>query len=477
MNCCTHFLQSKIIFSLFLFLNFNVVLSFAQSSQRSTQKEVKSELLQSGPMVGYSEMSEIGLWVQTKKPAKIQIGYRPKMTFSTDSLIKDKVISDAPFEFTEPIQTTSITAFVAKPVLRNLEHSTKYEYKLLINDKEIPFDYELKCQTQLLWQYRIEPPKIKFAFGSCTYVNEQKDDRKGKGYGSEYEIFTSIYKENVDFMVWGGDNTYLREPDWGSRSGIMHRYTHTRSLPEMQPLLGTVHNYATWDDHDFGPNDSDYTFWNKDITTEAFRLFWHSQNTNNIDGGNDIVSVFSWGDAQFFMMDNRTFRQSQDYEAKNKNYLGEKQVQWLIESLVSSKAAFKFIVVGAQVLNESEIFENYSTYPEERKSLLDAIGKQNIEGVIFLTGDRHHSVITKLERKDNYTLYDFTSSSLTAGSATPKENENPTAIKESFIIKKHNYAVVEIEGKRKERVLTITYKDKDGRELYSLKIEEKELAK
>ncbi|WP_338763079.1 alkaline phosphatase D family protein [Bernardetia sp. ABR2-2B] len=449
------------LFICFLFLTLSF--SFAQ-------QEIKEELLQSGPMVGYSEMSEIGLWVQTKKSAKVQIAYRPKLDIATE-----KAISDTPFQLTEAIQTNSLTAFVAKPVLKNLEHSTKYEYKVIIDGKEILFDYDLKCQTQLLWQYRTDPPKIKFAFGSCVYVNEEKNDRPGKGYGSEYEIFTSIYKENVDFMVWGGDNTYLREPDWGSRSGIMHRYTHTRSLPEMQPLLATVHNYSTWDDHDFGPNDSDYTFWNKDITTEAFRLFWHSQNTNNIDGGNDIASVFSWGDAQFFMLDNRTFRQSQDYEAENKDYLGEKQVQWLIESLVSSKAAFKFVVMGAQVLNESAIFENYSTYPEERKKLLDAIQEQNIEGVIFLTGDRHHSVVTKMERENDYPLYDFTSSSLTAGAASPYGDENPTAIKESFIGKTHNYAVIEIEGKRKERVLTITYKDKDGKDLYSLTIKEEEL--
>ena len=436
------------------------------------QKNSKNELIQSGPMVGYSEMKEIGLWIQTKKAAKVQMAYRPIKNLATDELIKD-----APFQFTESIETNSLTAFVAKPVLQNLAHSTKYEYKVIIDGKEIPYEYDLKCQTQILWEWRTDPPKIKFAFGSCTYVNEKEDDRPGDGYGSEYEIFTSIYKENVDFMVWGGDNTYLREPDWGSRSGIMHRYTHTRSLPEMQPLLGTVHNYATWDDHDFGPNDSDNTFWNKNITTEAFNLFWCNQNRSQIDGGNDIVSVFSWGDAQFFMLDNRTFRQAQDYKAENKEYLGEKQIQWLIESLVSSKATFKFVVVGAQVLNESAIFENYATYPEERKKLLDAIQEQNIEGVIFLTGDRHHSVITKMERENDYPLYDFTSSSLTAGSSSPKGSENPTAIKDSFITKTHNYAVIEIDGKRKSRVLTITYKDKDGKDLYSLMIKEEELRK
>lgn len=470
MNFYTRTFSKSKIQVMFLTCCFITFLSFSSFAQKEIKSNLKTELVQSGPMVGYSEMSEIGLWVQTKKAAKVQIAYRPKLDLATK-----KAISDAPFQFTEVFQTNSLTAFVAKPILRNLDHSTKYEYKILIDNQEIPFEYELKCQTQLLWQYRTDPPKIKFALGSCVYVNDEKNDRLGKGYGSEYEIFTSLYKENVDFMVWGGDNTYLREPDWGSRSGIMHRYTHSRSLPEMQPLLAGIHNYATWDDHDFGPNDSDYTFANKNITTEAFQLFWHSQNTSIIEGANNVVSTFAWGDAQFFMLDNRTFRQAQDYEAENKSYFGEKQVQWLIESLVASKAPFKFVVAGGQILNESAIFENYATYKEERQKVLDAIQKQNIEGVIFLTGDRHHSVITKMERENDYPLYDITSSSLTAGTATPKEGENPTAIKDSFIVGKHNYAVIEIDGKRKERVLTITYKDKDGKDLYSLKIKEDEL--
>lgn len=35
----------------------------------------QKELLQSGPMLGYSEMKEVLLWVQTKSPAKVQFAY------------------------------------------------------------------------------------------------------------------------------------------------------------------------------------------------------------------------------------------------------------------------------------------------------------------------------------------------------------------------------------------------------------------
>ena len=54
--------------------------------------------------------------------------------------------------------------------------------------------------------------------------------------------------KNPDFMLWLGDNTYLRESDWNSRTGFIKRYPHTRALSELQPLLASTHHYATWDD-------------------------------------------------------------------------------------------------------------------------------------------------------------------------------------------------------------------------------------
>ena len=54
---------------LFVFFIASICLniSFAQQS-----------LLQSGPMLGYSEMREVMLWVQTKEAAEVQFVYWPK---------------------------------------------------------------------------------------------------------------------------------------------------------------------------------------------------------------------------------------------------------------------------------------------------------------------------------------------------------------------------------------------------------------
>lgn len=54
--------------------------------------------------------------------------------------------------------------------------------------------------------------------------------------------------------------------------------------------------------------------------------------------------------------------------------------------------------------------------PEELNELLTAIEREKINGVLFLSGDRHHTELTKVSRAGTYPLYDLTSSPLTSGS-------------------------------------------------------------
>ena len=209
----------------------------------------QSNYLQSGPMVGYSTMMEVLLWVQTNAPANVQIKY-------WDELRPNNKLS------TEEVQTNKRTAFTAKLLADKVEPGNKYVYELTINGKKVNRPYPLKFQTQTLWQWRTDPPDFKMVIGSCAYVNDEPYDRPGAPYGDGYQIFTQIHAKQPDLMLWLGDNVYLREADWNSITGIHYRNTHTRSLPELQALLGSSHHYAIWDDHDFGPNNSDRGLWN-----------------------------------------------------------------------------------------------------------------------------------------------------------------------------------------------------------------------
>ncbi len=431
------------------FLVFNTPIVFSQ------------DLVQSGPMVGYSTMREALLWVQTTETADVHFEYF------------DKENPDQRYK-TATIATLAKDAFVARLLADQILPGNTYTYELFVNGVKITRDYPMEFQSQTLWQWRTDPPEVNFALGSCNFVNEERFDRPGRPYGSEFEIFESIHQKSPDFMLWLGDNTYLREADWNSRTGFLHRYTHTRSLPEMQPLLASTHHYAIWDDHDFGPNNSDSSFWEKEMATEIFKLFWTNPNYN-VTGEGGITGTFQWADLQFFLLDNRYFRTSNRNFATDREMLGKAQIDWLINAMASSYAPFKFVAIGGQVLSSEADYENYATYPEERQYLLDKIREARIEGVIFLDGDRHHTGLSRMqESSDVYPLYDLTCSSLTAGAYDDKEEGNIYKLEET-LVGQHNFGILNVSGPRKERVLEITIFDKDGKELWSKEIQAKDL--
>lgn len=438
----------NIFFSLLFFFY-----SFSAFSQK--------ELLQSGPMVGYSEMKEVMLWVQTSKEAIVHFEYWVKENITK----KYKTI---------PLKTLKENAFIVKGIADQLEPGKEYHYEVFINNMLIKRPYPLSFKAQSLFQWRSDAPDFSFAIGSCNFVNDSLNDRPGKPYGGGYEIFESIYLKHPDFMIWGGDNTYLRETDWSTSTGILYRNTHTRSLPQLQPLLGSVHHYAIWDDHDYGPNDSDRSFYNKNSSTNAFKLFWANQNYGIHEGGG-IASTFIWNDVQFFLLDNRTFRSPNKRSTGERICFGKNQLDWLIDGLVSSQATFKIIVCGGQVLNPATVYENYSNYSEERMSLLKAIENEKIKGVLFLSGDRHHTELSKLERENKlYPLYDLTVSPLTSGFYTYKSEGNTLQV-EGTLYNEKNFGIIKVTGKKNERKLIITIYDQKGNEIWTKELMKSQL--
>lgn len=423
-------------------------------------------LLRSGPMVGYGEMTEILLWVQTTRPAAVQYQYWEAS--SPNVRMKSAVGTQSAADMS-----------IVKTVITGLTPGKKYEYELMLDGKPVKRPYPLRFQTQPLWQWRADPPEFSVAFGSCVYVNEKELDRPGKPYGTDYNIFSTIASSKPDLFLWVGDNTYLREADWNSRSGIIHRYSHTRSLPEMQPLLGSVHNYATWDDHDFGPNNADRTYRLKEVTLEAFQQFWGNQ-TYGTDGTKGIFGRFTWGDAEFFLLDDRYHRSPNDApDDEHKTMFGKEQLQWLKDCLVSSSAPFKFIVNGNQVLNaDGEYYEAMPQFTREYAELVSYIKTNRIPGIIFLSGDRHHTELVVHTDSTFYPLYDFTSSALTSGLNHPlseKEQKNPSRVAGTLVNDRHNFGMLRFSGPRTDRTVTLECIDLTGTVRWSRPIKANDL--
>lgn len=401
-----------------------------------------------GPMVGHVDMLEANIWLQCSGPCTARIRY----SADGDSVLVTGVRTSDPEK-----------AHVLKFRLDRLVPATRYTYEVEVNGTVRQFPEQLTFSTQPLWKFRGEPPPFTLAMGSCTYVNEPAYDRPGLPYGSDLHIFNSIADERPDLMLWMGDNIYLREPDWGSRSGYLHRHTHTRSAPELQRLLRSTQHYAIWDDHDFGPNDADGSFINAPIALETFELFWANP-TTGAPGVPGAITAFSHLDVDLFLLDDRTYRVNAENRTSDPAILGHAQLDWLIRALKYSDATFKLVAVGNQVLNTAKVFENFANYPLERSLLLERIQQEGISGVVFLSGDRHFTELSTLRVEGYPEIHDLTVSPLTSGLAPA--NEVNTLRVEGTLVREHNFATLGFSGTRAERVMTIRVFDADGELLW-----------
>lgn len=411
------------------------------------------------PMVGHTGLRDARIWIQTKAPCSATVVCWP------DSL------GDAPEAVLIPPVQELVPGKANTAIfdLGGLEPGTTYRYQILVEDEPATTGFDralLKFTTQPLWQYRFDPPDFTMAVGSCVFINEPRYDRPGAPYGGGYSIFESMAATDPDAMLWLGDNVYFREVDWGSMSGMQHRYSHLRAVPELQSLLGACPHYAIWDDHDFGPNDSDGSWVHKDWAATAFGQFWANPSQGLPDlGGQGITSSFQFHDIDFFLLDNRTFRVNQGNVTNAPQVLGEEQVDWLIQALKYSRAPFKVIAIGGQFLSDYAKYENMAQYPEERAGLLRRIEKEDIHGVVFLSGDRHSTELSALTLNDGRQILDFTCSALT--SKTYDNNNEPNSLRvDGTMVTVRNFGTLEVTGPRKERVLTIRAHDAEGATLW-----------
>lgn len=411
--------------------------------------------LLSGPMVGFTYMRESRIWVQTKTRGAVMIEY-------WDSAHPDAKKRSA------PVQANAAGHYIVNCIADDVEPGITYDYQVFINGEAVKLSYPAHFKTPPLWQWRSDPPAMTIAAGSCLYINEEQYDRPGKPYGSDYNILQSLAKEKPDLMLWLGDNVYAREPDFYTRTGMIKRYTHDRALPELQPLLAATINYAIWDDHDYGPNDSGSEWILKEDSWDIFKMFWANP-TYGINGQKGCTSFFSYGDVDFFLVDDRYFRTPNHCKTcTNRTMIGEAQMNWLLGSLSESRAPFKIVAIGGQVLTTNKASETYiNFFPAERDTLLNRIARENVKGVVFLTGDRHFTELSALKNSAGNWMYDLTTSPLTAGVYADAAKEINTNRVEGTLVTQHNYALMKFSGPRTNRQMQIVVCDMNGKELWT----------
>lgn len=419
----------------------------------------------SGPMLGPVELRDAKIWVEVSPEVKsVSIQYNRKGD------VKNKTISykgELGNEF-NPVQLT----------LGGLDFNTTYQYRIIINGKASGKSGEFT--TKDLWQWRKPAPDFSFLAGSCFYVNEPLVDRPGKPYGGDSSIFETMAKEKSAFMLWLGDAWYTREVDYYSEWGLWYRASHDRAFPMLQPFLKAMPQLAIWDDHDYGPNDIGSNYVLKEASRRVFTSYFC--NPSYGENGQGIYTMTSWGDVDVFLTDGRWWRSADELKDSvngmpnpDKRQLGQQQMAWLKNSLLYSRATFKIIALGSQVLNPVSPFDKWSDFPVEYNDIMKFLEEYKINGVVFLTGDRHHSEVIKVNRPGSYPLYDVTVSPLTSGTHVfgTAEKSNPYRI--VGIDQKQNYGKFIFSGPRGKRKLTVEFLGIKGEKLGEWSVMEDDL--
>ena len=249
------------------------------------------------------------------------------------------------------------------------------------------------------------------AFGSCNDPD----------YNTSVLPHISNALDSANYMVWLGDNIYLKDNEWRYSDSIESKYNEVFQRKEFKDLLNKSEHLAIWDDHDAGPNDCSSLSEGLDLTMSHFKSFWNPSypmpNAKSYYGAKQTQD----GLVEFFFLDNRSFKIPQGLEGAT--LYGAEQLDWLKQAYSASQAAVKIILMGGQFLNSAPTFENVSIYPEERQWLIDLFAQSS--GVpIVLTGDRHHGEISKLVAENGKVIYDATASPLTAKSFAHHEENN-----------------------------------------------------
>ncbi len=322
-------------------------------------------------------------------------------------------------------------------------------------------------------QQKVKPIKFKsnlskIAFGSCS-----KEDKN-------QPILETVLTKQPQLFIYLGDNIYgdSREMDV-----LKTKYKKLAIKKEFQDLRSNCMILATWDDHDYGENDSGRHYPFKAESKEIFLDFWKEPKNSKRRKHEGIYHAVFFGDQdqkiQVILLDTRTFRDDlvlagADEEWKNdykpnsspdSTFLGAQQWKWLEEQF-QLPAKIRIIASSNQFAHEYNGYESWTNVPHEQKKMLDLIKKTKANGVVFISGDVHWGELSKMNNEEAYPIYDITSSGLTETWESVEPNKNRIG----EVVRDVNFGMISIDWSNPDPELSFHIFDIDGKSRVDLQV-------
>ncbi len=379
---------------------------------------VRGQSITLSPVVGNVTSNRADILFRTDIPGTVKIEF---------SLFED---------FSQSFFTTGTTTgsgdseLFGKLSLTNLTPDEIYFYRFIINEQ--PYD------DGITRSFKTFPPEgsgdeFKFIFGSGQ---QERNDPESYVGG----IFPVLADEEAAFFIQQGDWTYPDTTDYYDPGNYFnlnydliidsYKSKYASDYPMVRLLSNTPVAY-TYDDHDLSNNDCDGTYPGIPNSIKGYVNLFPSYPV--VDSSDGIYQKFTYGNSDIFLLDNRSKRspniEAFEFEGDSLYFeplpghtiLGEAQMNWLMEELLNSTANWKFISTGtpfnpgwraaiewavsAQGFLDSLLLpttgyvtpqeialfsaDKWSAFPEDIIGLIKFVSDNQIENVIFLSGDTH----------------------------------------------------------------------------------------
>lgn len=347
---------------------------------------LQQPLVTHGALVGAVTDSSVKIWARADQSAALRL--KVKRSGTADWMLSPVVSLTPESDFTGVIALTELLP------------DTHYEFVVTLDGVDQP---ERGGTFKTLKPYG-QPLSYRFALGADMYYPEQP-----------FVIFDAVTARQPDFMLLLGDQIYADGPDRvaDAKAGYERKHKENWADPPFSAFARRFPTFMVWDDHEI---DNDWDLGKRGRDRSAVLAYEEYQNNHNpapLTPGENYYT-FSAGNTDFFVLDTRTYRSENGSPAgPDKTMLGAVQKQALKDWLLTSQAAFKFIVTSVP-FNEhgntgsvEEGQDNWNNFQDERAEIFNLIRDHCIPGVILLTGDQHWAGVFKLPYAQPIALYEF----------------------------------------------------------------------
>lgn len=245
------------------------------------------------------------------------------------------------------------------------------------------------------------PSSFKVAFGSCART------------GSKHRVFSSINEKEPLFYMNIGDFHY-ENINQNCSYKFAEAYFDILGAPNQAELYSSRPFVYIWDDHDYGPNNSNADAICRREALEAYRMFI-PHFPIALEGDKAPVSQsFTAGRIRFVLTDLRSHKIPPEYNGcelieRGTNFGPVEHMEWFKKELLTAKKNGLLVAWINPVpwISDPKSFDydcdekdTWSGYTEERRGIADFIKEHDIN-LFMLSGDAHMLAI------DNGTNSDY----------------------------------------------------------------------